>query len=65
MSHCTGVKACEFLDPEIRDLHHYEAGVPLFVKMEDRRKELLAQEVDSQPLRQSLGYVYYYYQTSL
>lgn len=55
MSHCTGVKACEFLDPEIRDLHHYEAGVPLFVKMEDRRKELLAQEVDSQPLRQSLG----------
>jgi ferredoxin len=47
MYHCTGVRVCEFLDPEIKDLHHYKADIPLFVKMEEKRKELLAQEVDS------------------
>lgn len=55
MFHCTGVKVCEFLDPEIMNLHHYEADILLWVNMENKRKELFAQEVITQPQRQSLG----------
>ena len=58
MFHCTGVKVCEFFDPEVENLHHYTASSELFERIEEKREELYAHEVNTQPQRQSLGYVY-------
>lgn len=54
MYRSTGIKACEHLDLEFKNLHHYDADPTLFETIEFKRKEL-AQEVVTQKPRRSLG----------
>jgi hypothetical protein len=35
MYHCIGVRACEYLDPEIAFSQYYNAGLPIFEEVEE------------------------------
>jgi hypothetical protein len=52
---CTGVKACEYLDLELRIMHHYQADSELFEAIQARREQLCAEEVVTPSQRQALG----------